>query len=51
MHFAKGLSICEGACYACIAHLGPKASEQKEREKVDPCLRRRAGKNLNSIEH
>ena len=32
MHIVKSLSIPEGACYACIAHLGPKASEQEERE-------------------
>ncbi len=34
MHIAKGLSIREDECYACIAHLDPKASEQEEREKV-----------------
>ncbi len=27
---AKGLSICECTCYACIAHLDLKASEQEE---------------------
>ena len=32
-HIAKGLSIHDGGCYACVAHLDPKASEQEEREK------------------
>ncbi len=30
MHVAKGLSICERTCCACIAHPDPKASEQGE---------------------
>ncbi len=30
MDIAKGLSICEHACYACIAHLDPMASEQEK---------------------
>ena len=33
MHIAKGLSLCECACHACIAHLDPNTSEQEEREK------------------
>ena len=30
MDIGKGLSICERTCYACIACLDPKASEQEE---------------------
>ncbi len=34
MDIAKGLSICERTCYACIAHLDTKASEQEGEAKV-----------------
>ena len=36
----KGLSIRESTCYACIAHLDTKASEQEEgkRSLIDRCL-------------
>ena len=34
MHIAKGLSICDGMSYACIARLNKKASAKKK-EKVD----------------
>ena len=32
MHIAKGLSISEGECYACVPHLDKNASEQEEGE-------------------
>ncbi len=37
---AKSLSICESVCYACIAHLDTKASEQEEGKStlIDRCL-------------
>ncbi len=34
MAIAKGLSIHERTCYACIAHLDLKASEQEEEERI-----------------
>ena len=30
MDIAKGLSICEAMCFACITHHNKKASEQEE---------------------
>ncbi len=41
MDIAKGSSIPEHMCYACIAHLDINTSEQEEREKcslIDGCL-------------
>ncbi len=41
MHIAKGLSIREGACFACVAQLDPRASDQEERvtsSLIDRCL-------------
>ncbi len=44
MDIAKGSSICERTCFACITHLDKKASEQEGEGKsscIDQCLRRR----------
>ena len=40
MDIAEGLSTCERTCYACIAHLDKKASEQEGEGKtsiIDRC--------------
>ena len=39
MDIAKGLSIYQHLCYACIAHLYPKASEEEEEGKISLIVR------------